>query len=79
MIIIHTLVVILLVLIIFGYRSITSFTMIIIRSNNIEMSSMGSWEAVLLSCQILKTLSIVLEKHLRLSINHVGVYIIYLL
>ena len=53
--------------------------MIIIRSNNIEMSSMGSWEAVLLSCQILKTLSIVLEKHLRLSINHVGVYIIYLL
>ena len=34
---------------------------------------MYSWEAVLVSCQLLKSLSILLNRSLLLHVNHVGV------
>lgn len=43
------------------------------RLNDPEISQMGSCEAVLLSCRLLKVISTLFNTHLKLHINHVGV------
>lgn len=43
------------------------------RTDNVEMSLMGSWEAVLLSCRLLRSVSMLINYPLQLHINHVGV------
>ena len=44
-----------------------------VRLHQTELSVMYSWEAVLVSCQLLKSLSILLNRSLLLHVNHVGV------
>ena len=49
------------------------FRYYICRPNNKELSMMGSWEAVIIACQILRSLSNVINTPLQLHINHIGV------
>ena len=43
------------------------------RKSGSVVGTLCLWEAVLLSCQLLKTLSLLLHKSLHLRLNHVGV------